>query len=134
MEPQEKKRRQKRETPKAQRRDLYPEVTQCPVCGAKLVQRYRSERYVETLEGFFHVVSHAVHGPVPTGSFHPGHLRPAAEDILALQGYLFGLDVVARMGELRCAHHPTIPTIHQIWQEDHHLSISPREVGLLADG
>ena len=133
MEPHEKKRRQKRDKQKARRIDLYPEMQYCPVCGAKLEQSYRSERYVETLEEFFHVVSHACHCPVPGCSFHPGHLRPEAEDLLALQGYLFGLDVVARIGELRFAHEQTIPKIHQILHADYKLSISQREVGLLAD-
>src|SRR5215510_2763509 len=72
MEPHEKKRRQKRDKQKARRIDLYPEMQYCPVCGAKLEQSYRSERYMETLEEFFHVVSHACHCPVPGCSFHPG--------------------------------------------------------------
>jgi hypothetical protein len=37
------------------------------------------------------------------------------------------------MGEWRLAHEPTMPKIHQILPADYKLSISPRQVGLVAD-
>jgi hypothetical protein len=128
-----KKRRQQSETQSARRRDLSPELQQCPVCGTPMEERSRSERSGETLQGFFSMVSHAVHWPVPSCAFAPGHRRPEAEDLVALQGSLFGVAVVARMGEWRFAHTLTIPTMPQRVRDEPHRSISQRAVGLLAD-
>ena len=77
-------------------------------------QSYRSERSVETLTGVLHVISHAFQCPTPSCPLHHGHLRPEAEDVLALRGYTFGLDVVAHIGDLRFAQGHTIPKMHHI--------------------
>ena len=59
--------------------------------------------------------------------------RPQQEDALALRGYTFGLDVVARIGELRYRNNLSIIKIRDQLQTESQLSISLKEVALLCE-
>jgi hypothetical protein len=50
-----------------------------------------------------------------------------------LRGYSFGLDVVARIGELRYQHNLSIIKIRDQLQTESQLSISLQEVALLSE-
>lgn len=126
-------RRSARALEDAPRRDLYPEHRQCWHCGAPMEESYRSERSVVTLRGPVYVVSHAFHCPCPDCPGHQTHYRPEAEDLLALRGRTFGIDVVARIGELRFREERPFPEIHRQLQEEAPMAISEKEVELLAD-
>ena len=54
--------------------------------------------------------------------------RPQQEDALALRGYAFGLDVVARIGEWRYRHNVSIIKIRDQLQTESKLMISLKEV------
>ena len=56
--------------------------------------------------------------------------RPYQEDALALRGYSFGLDVVARIGELRYRDNWSITQLRGQRQRESNLSISIKEVAL----
>jgi hypothetical protein len=59
--------------------------------------------------------------------------RPSQEDTLALRGYTFGLDVVARIGELRYRDNLSITKIQDQLKIESHLVISIKEVALLCE-
>ena len=59
--------------------------------------------------------------------------RPQQEEALALRGYTFGLDVVARIGEWRYRNNLSIIKIRDQLQTESHLSISLKEVALLCE-
>jgi hypothetical protein len=59
--------------------------------------------------------------------------RPQQEDALALRGYTFGLDVVARMGEWRYRNNWSIIKIRDPLQTESHLSRSLNEVAWLCE-
>ena len=52
---------------------------------------------------------------------------------MALRGYTFGLDVVARIGELRYRDHWSISKMREQLQAESPLSISLKEVALLCE-
>jgi hypothetical protein len=108
---------------------LYPEVRGCPGCQQPRAERYRKQRYIITLRGELKVISHwlecRTHGCLWRGA----SLRPEQEEVLALRGYSFGLDVVARIGELRYREHRTLAQI----QHTLPVAISLKEVELLSE-
>jgi hypothetical protein len=59
--------------------------------------------------------------------------RPHQEDSLALRGYTFGLDVIARIGELRYCDNLSITKIRGQLTSESNLSISIKEVALLCE-
>jgi hypothetical protein len=59
--------------------------------------------------------------------------RPHQEDALALRGYTFGLDVVAKIGELRYHKHLSITEIRERLTTESNISISVKEVALLCE-
>ena len=59
--------------------------------------------------------------------------RPHQEDALALRGYTFGLDVVARIGELRYRDNLSITKLRGQLESESNLSISLKEVALLCE-
>lgn len=117
----------------ARRIDLYPQARGCPQCQQAMGEAYRKKRYIATLPGLLYVVSHFLTcqavGCRGRGMVH----RPEAEALLALAGYTFGIDVVARIGQLRFSQKKTIPEIHRILTQEHRWSISLKEVALLAE-
>jgi hypothetical protein len=108
---------------------LYPELHACPGCHQPRAERYRKQRYIITLRGELKVISHwlecRTHGCLWRGA----SLRPEQEEVLALRGYSFGLDVVARIGELRYREHRTLAQIQQALP----VTISLKEVELLSE-
>jgi hypothetical protein len=106
---------------------LYPEVRVCPGCQQSRAERYRKQRYIITLHGELQVISHWLECRTGGCPWHGASLRPEQEEVLALRGYSFGLDVVARIGELRCREHRTLAQIQQALP----VAISLKEVALL---
>ncbi len=57
--------------------------------------------------------------------------RPEEENILALKGYTFGLDVIVYIGQLRYRENKTIEAIHN--QLTKKIAISVKEVALICE-
>jgi hypothetical protein len=92
---------------------LYPEVRVCPGCQQARAERYRKQRYIITLRGELHVISHWLECRTRECPWRGASLRPEQEEVLALRGYSFGLDVVACIGECRYREHRTLAQIQQ---------------------
>jgi hypothetical protein len=113
--------------------DLHPEEQECPACQHALKERYHKQRWVIRLDQHVKVVSHFLECG-NTACTRPAVVyRPQQEDALALRGYSFGLDVVARIGELRYRHNLSITKIQAQLQAESQLSISLKEVALLCE-
>jgi hypothetical protein len=113
--------------------DFYPEEQECPACQHPLKERYHKQRWIIRLDQHVKVVSHFLECG-NTACTRPAVVyRPLQEDALALRGYSFGLDVVARIGELRYQHTLSIPKIRDQLQTESPLSISRKEVSLLCE-
>jgi len=97
-----------------------------------LRERYHKRRWIVTLRGEWCVISHVLECQTP-GCLAPSRSRrPEGEASFALPGYTFGLDVVARIGELRYRQHQTLLAIReQLRQEGVKLSV--KEVELLSE-
>jgi hypothetical protein len=108
---------------------LYPEVRVCPGCQQPRAERYRKQRYIITLRGELHVISHWLECRTRECPWRGASLRPEQEEVLALRGYSFGLDVVARIGECRYREHRTLAQIQQALP----VRISLKEVELLSE-
>jgi hypothetical protein len=113
--------------------DLYPHIQDCPACHQILHERYHKQRWIVRLDQYIKVVSHFLECANATCTQHAVVYRPHQEDALALRGYTFGLDVVARIGELRYREHLAITKIREQLKRDAHLSISLKEVALLCE-
>jgi hypothetical protein len=88
--------------------DLYPTQRRCPACGEPLVERYRQSRFIITLGGMLKLNKHVLECRTPECRPHGLRWRPEGEGALALPHYTFGLDVVARVGELRFRERQTV--------------------------
>ena len=111
---------------------LYPHTRECPACQEPLEERYHKERWIVQLGQKLHVISHFLECHTRGCRLREAVYRPEGEDILALRGYTFGIDVIALIGELRYSRNLSIPEIHhQLHQEE--LSISVKEVALLCE-
>lgn len=122
-----------RERGDGQQLDLYPEGRECPACHQPMHERYHKQRWIVRLEQPVKVVSHFLECG-NTACTHRGVVyRPHQEDALALRGYTFGLDVVARIGELRYRDNLSITKIRDQLQTEAHLSICSKEVALLCE-
>jgi hypothetical protein len=113
--------------------DLYPEERDCPACQHPLKERYHKQRWIVRLNQHVKVVSHFLecgHVACPRRAVV---YRPYQEDALALRGYTFGLDVVARIGELRYRDNLSITKLRGQLQRESKLSISIKEVALLCE-
>ena len=108
---------------------LYPEVRVCPGCQQAPAERYRKQRYIITLRGELHVISHWLECRTRECPWRGASLRPEQEEVLALRGYSFGLDVVARIGECRYREHRTLAQIQRALP----VRISLKEVALLSE-
>jgi hypothetical protein len=113
--------------------DLHPEVPECPACQQALKERDHKQRWVIRLDQHVKVVSHFLECGNTTCTQPAVVYRPPQEDALALRGYAFGLDVVARIGELRYRHHWSITKIQAQLQAESPLSIALTEVALLGE-
>jgi len=87
-------------------------------------ERYHKQRWIVRLDQHVKVVSHFLEC-ANTACTRPAVVyRPQQEDALALRGYTFGLDVVARIGELRYRDNLSISKIREQLQAESPLSIS----------
>ena len=80
--------------------DLYPQWQACPTCHQAMQERYHKQRWIVRLDQHMKVVSHFLECRNVICTQHAVVYRPQQEDALALRSYTFGLDVVARIGEL----------------------------------
>ena len=110
--------------------DVYPEEHDCPACQPALKERYHQQRWIVRLDQHGQVVSHFLACGHVACSRRAVVYRPYQEDALALRGYSFGLDVVARIGERRYRDNWSIPKLRGQRQRESNLSISLQEVAL----
>ena len=80
---------------------LYPQVHAWRACPHTLRERSHKQRWISRLDEPVQVVSHFLECGKPACDHWAVVYRPPQEDPVALRGYPLGLDVVARMGELR---------------------------------
>jgi hypothetical protein len=111
--------------------DLFPEMRTCPACKSTLRERYRKERCIVRLNGILQVTSHFLHCTMPVCVMNGATYRPATEDLLAMRGATFGLDVVAAIGELRFRENLTLLQIQE--RLSGRCRISIKEVELLCE-
>jgi hypothetical protein len=93
-------------------------------------ERYHKQRWIVRLEQHVKVVSHFLECGNTACTRQAVVYRPHQEDALAWRGSTFGLDVVARMGELRYRDNLSITKIRDQLQTESHLAISLTEVAL----
>jgi hypothetical protein len=122
-----------RDRSESQQVDLYPQTQECPACHQPLKERYHKQRWISQLDQQVKVVSHFLECWNTDCERRAAVYRPHQEDTLALRGYTFGLDVVARIGELRYRDNLSITKIRGQLQTDSNLSISIKEVALLCE-
>lgn len=113
--------------------DLYPERHDCPACHQALTERYHKHRWIVRLNQYVKVVSHFLECGNMACAQRAVVYRPHQEDSLALRGYTFGLDVIARIGELRYRENLSITKIQGQLKSEANLSISIKEVALLCE-
>jgi hypothetical protein len=111
--------------------DLFPDMRVCPACKSTLRERSRKERWIVRLSGILRVTSRFLHCTTPVCVMNGATYRPAAEDLLAMRGATFGLDVVAAIGELRFRENLTLLRIQERLSEQ--CSISIKEIELLCE-
>src|SRR5215470_743588 len=112
--------------------DLYPSQRTCPVCGRSLFEKYRQCRFVVRLDGTHKLVKRVLAcRSSQCGGFDVKY-RPESEAAFALPNYTFGLDVVARIGELRYREHQTIGKIADTLN-DEGVKIAVKEIQLLSE-
>ena len=111
--------------------DLFPEMRACPACKNTLRERSRKERWIVRLSGILRVTSRFLHCTTPACVMRGAIFRPAAEDLLAMRGATFGLDVVAAIGELRFRENLTLLRIQE--RLSARCSISIKEIELLCE-
>ena len=112
--------------------DLYPRQRICSVCGQSLQERYRQLRYVVTLNGMLALKKHVLECQTSQCEQFGRKWRSEAEGALVLPRYTFGLDVVARIGELRYRQQQTIEQIAAALAEQG-IRISLKEIQLLSE-
>jgi hypothetical protein len=112
--------------------DLYPTQRTCPNCGEPLVERYRQSRFIVTLSGMLKLNKHVLECQTLKCTRHGVKWRPERDGALALPHYTFGLDVVARVGELRYRERQTIEKIATALGQQG-VSISHKEIQLLSE-
>ncbi len=117
----------------SKRIDLYPETQECPACLQKLKEKYHKQRLIIQLKGSIKAVSHFLQCQQANCKMREAVYRPEQEGMLALPGYNFGLDVVARIGELRYRDNFSIVKIEAQLRAESNLQISIKEVELLCE-
>jgi hypothetical protein len=121
--------RKARDHSQSQEVHLYPLARDCPGCQQPRAERYRKQRYIITLRGELKVISHWQECRTAGCAWRGASLRPEQEEVLALRGYNFGLEVIARIGELRFGQHQTLGQIRQALP----VALSLKEVELLSE-
>jgi len=96
------------------------------------VERYRQSRFIVTLSGMLRLNKHVLECQTLNCTQHGVKWRPEGDGALALPHYTFGLDVVARVGELRYREQQTIEKIVTALGQQG-VSISPKEIQLLSE-
>jgi hypothetical protein len=93
--------------------ELSPERTSCPHCERYMRADYTNFRTLTTLTGItrLNLTIRRCRNTACPAVRRP--YRPEAEGHFALPHHEFGLDVVARIGQLRYTEHRSIPEIHQ---------------------
>lgn len=93
--------------------DLSPERTACPHCGTFMWADYTNTRTRTTLAGVtrLNLTIRRCRNTACAAARRP--YRPEAEGRFALPHHEFGLDIVARIGQLRYTQHRSVPEIHQ---------------------
>jgi hypothetical protein len=117
----------------SQQVDLYPEKRECPECHSELKERYHKQRWIIQLKQELKVKSHYLECRNRDCGLREAIYRPEQEGILALPGYNFGLDVVARIGELRYRDNLSLAKIATQLRLEAKLQISIKEVELLCE-
>lgn len=112
--------------------DLYPSFPRCPLCGAELEESYRRERAIQKLTGAVQARIHVMRCSNPSCPLRTADYRPEAEDILALRGMTFGLEVVVWVGQQRYEQHRTRREMHRELVK-RGVRISEREVDYLGE-
>lgn len=106
-------RKQKRPAPSSER-VLETDRTSCQVCGRPLWVAYHKVRVIATLDGLCRVTLKVRSCENPACERYHHAYRPEEEGALALPHGEFGLDVIALVGDLRYAHHQSVPEIHAV--------------------
>lgn len=91
--------------------------TDCPWCGRRMWFAYADRRKITTLEEVISVRLEVRHCVNRLCEHYHVVYRPEAEGSLALPHYEFGLDVIARIGQLRYREHRSAPEIHRQLRE-----------------
>ena len=113
--------------------ELYPLHTECPSCGQTLVERYNKRRCLVTLSEPRKVISHFLECRSARCPLHGTVYRPEEEDVLALPGYTFGLDVVTLIGQRRFTHNETLKQIQEVLRQEYNVPICLKEIQLLSE-
>jgi hypothetical protein len=78
-----------------------PPMHACPACQQPLRERYQKPRWLSQRDQQVNVVSHFLACGHTHGERRAAVYRPYQDDTVAWRGDTCGLDVVARMGDLR---------------------------------
>ena len=108
-----------------------PELEKCLGCGSQLKRSHRIwNKYIIRLTGIIYAVSMGYR--CSSDKCSPDILYRSAEaESLSLKYYSFGMDVIARIGEMRFSMNQTLGEIHSELAES--ISISEREVQYLIE-
>jgi hypothetical protein len=93
-------------------------------------ERYHQQRWIVRLDQQVNVVSHVLEGGNPGCAPRAVVYRPRPEAPLALRGSTVGLDVVARIGELRYREKAALTQIRAHLPAESPLAISRPEVAI----
>lgn len=108
-----------------------PEMQNCLECESRLNRSHRVwSKYIIQLTGTIHAVSMGYRCPNDECSLGVVY-RSAVAESLSLKYYSFGMDVIARIGEMRFIWNQTLGEIHSELAEN--ISISEREVHYLIE-
>ncbi len=128
---QSQQRKTARNHSESRRIDLFPKTKNCPECHQPFKEKYHKQRWIVQLNGELQVVSHCLGCQNRECSHFIAVYRPEEENLLALKGYTFGLDVIVYIGQLRYRENKKIEAIHN--QLTKKISISLKEVALLCE-
>lgn len=108
-----------------------PEMENCLECGSRLRRSHRIwNKYIIQFAGTIYAVSMGYRCPSDDCSSDMIY-RSAEAESLSLKYYSFGMDVIARVGELRFSMNRTLGEIHSELLES--ISISEREIQYLVE-
>jgi len=108
-----------------------PEINKCLECDSELIRSHRVwNKYIIQLSRIIYAVSM---GYVCNNDDCPSNVvyRSAQAESLSLKYYSFGMDVIAKIGEMRFVENSTLTEIHSELAKK--ISISEREVQYLIE-